>query len=310
MEIERLNDITPAETNYSGSIESRTAIMDYHVHERRSRDVQEATVESYIKTAELRGIDEIAFTTHLIISGPDVDTGICKEEIPEYVGEIWEAQETTDVRLRVGFEVDYFPHEERRLESLLDEYDLDFVLGSVHVVNGWDIGKKDEVKRFFLERPLEEAVDEYFETWRSAVESGLFDVMAHPDYFRRSICKFRKPINWQEYGSMVFESIESLASNDVGFEINTSGYRHGIGDNFPIRGFLMAAREAGVKRVTVGSDSHITETLGCGLCEAVEELKDVGFKTISVFRNRRNNKIPIDQVVVGRASLDENQGVI
>jgi hypothetical protein len=38
--------------------------------------------------------------------------------------------------------------------------------------------------------------------------------------------------------------------------------RHGAGEFFPVKEFVEAAYEIGVKRVTVGNDTHIPKTLG------------------------------------------------
>ena len=117
---------------------------DYHVHESHSADAPGATVERYCRMAERRGIDEIAFTTHLITTGPDIEYSVAPGLIPEYLDEIQEAQESTSVKLRTGFEVDYFPREERRLERMLDEHHLDYVLGSLHYIHGIDIDISDQ----------------------------------------------------------------------------------------------------------------------------------------------------------------------
>ncbi len=213
---------------------------------------------------------------------------------------IREAQEATKVRLRAGLEVDYFPEEESRLERIVGEHDLDFVLGSTHYINGVDIGKRSEAWTFFTGRPVEDAVDEYYTVWKQAVGSGLFDVMAHPDYFRKYVHLFREPITWEEFGEAVYVAIDSLVENDVGIEVNTSGYKHGMGGFFPLEEFLEASYKAGVKKVTVGSDSHEVGTLGFRLGEAVRSLERASFGAISLFEGRRNHSIPIERMQ-GRA---------
>jgi len=119
---------------------------DFHVHERHSGDAKEATAKDYCLAAEARGIDEIGFATHLIIAGPETGYGISPELIPEYFKEIESAQASTRVKLRIGLEVDYFPDEVRLLDSLLDEYPYDFILGSIHYVSGYDIGARDRIR--------------------------------------------------------------------------------------------------------------------------------------------------------------------
>jgi len=267
---------------------------DYHVHESHSTDAPGATVERYCRMAERRGIDEIAFATHFIVWGPDTGIGLSPSQIPDYLEEIQTAQEATAVTLRSGLEVDYFPEEERLLERVLGENYLDFVLGSLHYIRGHDIGTRLGSKEFFGGRPLEEALDSYYTGWREAVESGLFDVMAHPDYFRTHLgLTYRDPIIWERFGSAVYEAIDSLRSQGVGFEVNSSGWRHGMEGVYPISGFLEAAREAGVDVVTVGSDSHSVDGLGVNTSLAVERLEEAGYARICVFEGRRYKRISL-----------------
>jgi histidinol phosphatase-like PHP family hydrolase len=41
-------------------------MIDYHVHERHSKDAATALIPEYVSSAEARGVHEIAFTTHFI----------------------------------------------------------------------------------------------------------------------------------------------------------------------------------------------------------------------------------------------------
>jgi histidinol-phosphatase (PHP family) len=274
------------------------ATKDLHVHESHSGDAPGATVEGYCRVAEERGIDEIGFATHLIITGPDTDYSIPPEYIAEYIEEVDTAQASTDVRLRTGLEVDYFPEEAKRLEMLLDEYTFDFVLGSLHYIHGHDIGSRRGTISFFSGKKIDAALDDYYGVWGEAVESGLFDVMAHPDYFRKYIhLVYAESPVFEEYGSQIYKAFDSLRSCGVGVEVNSSGYRHGIEDCFPSLGFMKAAREAGVETVTIGSDCHSVENLGMRLEEAVRRLADAGYTHISVFKKRRNRKLLLNNII-------------
>jgi len=272
---------------------------DYHVHESHSSDAPSATVERYCRMAERRGIDEIAFTTHLIIVGPDVDVGVTPSQIPDYLEEIQGARDSTTVELRAGLEVDYFPEEEAQLGRILDEHPLDFVLGSLHYIRGYDIGTRRGSVDFFGGRPLEEALDVYFTGFQEAVESGLFDAMAHPDYFRKHIrLTHEEPVTWERYGTTVYEAIDSMKSSGVGFEVNSSGWRYGVEGVYPVDGFLRAVRDAGVEKVTVGSDSHSVDGLGVNTLMAVQRLEEAGYGHICVFEGRKNRKVNISEVKI------------
>ncbi len=272
-------------------------MIDYHVHERHSRDAATALVSEYVAAAEARGINEIAFTTHLITVGPDVNISIKEAEIPEYIGEIRSAQDGTRVRLLAGLEVDYFPGQERHLESILRGHDFDFILGSTHYINGVDIGSRTQAEGFFQGRPIRKAADEYYTMWKKAIESGLFDVMAHPDYWRKYLHFYGKNAGWGDYGSVVVEALESAAHKGVGIEVNTAGVRAGTGHFYPLQEFLLAAHEAGIDTVTVGSDSHTVGTLGYHLDEAAKQLMATGFTNLTTFKARNKTRVPIESIV-------------
>jgi histidinol-phosphatase (PHP family) len=273
-------------------------IIDYHVHESHSRDAPTATLPSLVAAAEARGVEEMVLTTHLILEGPDAPLGVQTEELDGYFRGIEEAQRGTWVRLRAGLEVDYFPSRERQIGAIVDEHPLDFVLGSTHYVNGVDIGSRVEAAGFFSGRTLSEAADEYFTVWMRAVESGLFDVMAHPDYWRKFLHTARaEPAAWGEYGSVVADAIGSLAGHGVGVEVNTSATRHGLVGFYPVREFLVAARAAGVRRVTLGSDTHAPELLGYLIPEAASMLRELGFTCISTFKGRVNSSVSLSRLL-------------
>lgn len=273
---------------------SPKALFDYHVHESHSRDAPTATLQALIAAAEEKGLTEVAFTTHLIVTGPDVYLSVQLDELPEYFESIEKAQDDTEVKLRAGLEIDYFPDQERHLEEIIEEYPLDFSMGSTHYINGVDIGSRVEARRFFEGRPLSAAADEYFTVWGQAAKSGLFDVLGHPDYWRKFLHTARvEPARFDEYGSVYLDALRILAENGVGIEVNTSAARAGLSEFYPVQGFLEAAYESGVRTVTVGSDTHAPSTIGYRLDEAMAALKKAGFTSLSTFKGRRNTEHPL-----------------
>jgi histidinol-phosphatase (PHP family) len=273
-------------------------IIDYHVHESHSRDTTGATIQSLIKTAETKEVKEVAITSHLILEGKDMHLGVQINELDSYFKEIEEAQRDTEVRLRAGLEVDYFPSKERQIEAIIEEHPLDYVLGSTHYINGLDIGSRIEARGFFASRSLEEAADEYFSVWKEAIESGLFDVMAHPDYWRKFLHLARaEPATWNEYGVVVAEAIDSLVCYGVGVEVNTSATRHRLAEFYPVKEFLEAVHKAGVRRMTVGSDAHSPEVLGYMIPDAVRLLMELGFKHISTFKGRIDSALSLNSIL-------------
>ena len=59
-----------------------------------------------------------------------------------------------------------------------------------------------------------DALDIYFEEMGKAAGSGLFDVIAHPDYFRKYLgLTHEMPVSFEEYGSKVLDTFEIFSSN-------------------------------------------------------------------------------------------------
>ena len=187
---------------------------------------------------------------------------------------------------------------EQEIEAILDEYPLDYALGSLHYVRCIDIGSRRQAPSFFLGKELVDSLDIYFEEWGKAAESGLFDVLAHPDYFRKYLSLTHEmPISFEEYGSKVHDALDILSSHGVGIGVNSSGYRHGIGDHYPIKGFMQAAREAGIDTVVVGSDCHTVGDLGRNTLTAANRLKREGFDYVCVFEGRKNRRVSLSEVI-------------
>jgi histidinol-phosphatase (PHP family) len=152
----------------------KTGRIDYHIHESHSKDASDTSIEAYIQEAEKKGMKDIAFTTHLIVSSEDKYQGIQIFEIEKYIEEIEKARDNTSIKLRTGLEVDYFRSELRLLEFINKEFSFDFMLGSTHYIKKIDIGSKQQVQSFFEGRNLEDAADEYFGVWKEAIETGSF----------------------------------------------------------------------------------------------------------------------------------------
>ena len=91
-----------------------------------------------------------------------------------YLRDVKAAAERTPLTVRVGLETDYFAGYEEELQEFLVSLPLDFVLGVVHLLPMYGLEYvmhvEDEPVRFLIN---------YLEYVKKAVESGLFDSMAH-----------------------------------------------------------------------------------------------------------------------------------
>ena len=77
------------------------------------------------------------------------------------------------------------------------------------------------------------------------------------------------------------------------YHVNTRGWTQPeVGDAYPSREMLETLFAEGVP-VTIGSDAHSLERVGDGVARAMGVLHDIGYRELTVFRNRAARTIPL-----------------
>jgi histidinol-phosphatase (PHP family) len=195
-----------------------------------------------------------------------------------------------------GLEVDYHAPILGIIGPLLERYPVDYVAGSVHFVDEWVI---DDPKTLKLEPyrncTPEDLAELYLRRLEEAAHSGLFQVMAHIDYMKKCWGVIGgKPSNWD---SRIRRVAREFKDTGVTVELNTRGWvLPKVGDAYPSREFLEILHEMEVP-VTIGSDAHSIERVGDGVQRAMTLLYDIGFREITVFRNRGVVRLPLTSEV-------------
>ncbi len=279
---------------------------DYHVHPDFSVDA-DGTIDEYCGRALDIGLNEICFTTHFDLCPERLATDgfVCVEGqrvpvtsdwLPRYLDAIEAAKEEWGRRLtvRAGLETDYLPVIEGQLHAILEGplgRRLDFVMGSVHCLDGLALTLSAEGAELFRRHGEKGVLDTYYDLMAGAVESRLFDAIGHFDIYRK--CR-----SWNGDGSggdddlfgpaagLAEPVFRRMAELGCGLEVNTAPFRRGIKDTFPGARLLALARRCGVQVATTGSDCHHPSVLGRGLDLATERLVEAGFDAVYTFQQR------------------------
>ena len=74
----------------------------------------------------------------------------------------------------------YIPGGEALIRSVLEDFDWDFVTGSVHFIDGWGFDHKESIS-VWNSVNVAEVYNRYYEIVENLIESDLFTVLAHPD---------------------------------------------------------------------------------------------------------------------------------
>lgn len=235
--------------------------FNYHTHTNRCGHAGIASDKEYVEYAKQVGITQLGFTDHVPVSEleyQDSEQRMHISDVDEYITSIRHLQqENPNMKIMCGFEAEFDPMKEQFLGELRDKVDY-MILGQHFVPYGMSkLPQKNNP-----EYPIQ-----YAEMLCRAMESGIFDIVAHPDIFMQ----FRDSLDTEEKKSLFMQNakIASQAICDkakelgIPVELNFGGINKGtiMQDGqlaYPHSEFWQIAAETGVS-VLYGVDAHTPE---------------------------------------------------
>ncbi len=259
-------------------------MYDFHTHSHFSSD---ATVSMYsmAQAAKIKGLKGICFTDHIDLDYPGDNINF-DFSYDDYINELSSIKSTfpEDFEIFSGLELGLQPHVMADNEALLKDKRFDFIIGSIHCVN-----KKDLYDGSFLDGITnKEGIMNYFKDMLHCLDSFTdFDVLGHLDGIRRYLRDGEQSFSYDIYKGLIHNVLYKLVNLNKGIEVNTSGLRYGLATFHPLPEILKLYRFLGGEIVTIGSDSHIPDTLGYEFKNAVNLLSELGFKYYTIFKDRK-----------------------
>lgn len=263
-------------------------LVDYHLHTARCGHAQGQLID-YVNKAKAVGFQEIGFADHLpLFHKIDQTLTMSWDEFPLYLAEVKKLQqEQEQLKIKLGIEADYVPGYRKQLEEVLAGDEFDYVLGSVHFIDGWGFDDRRYFD-FYEHYTKEELYEKYFTLLIEAAESGLFDIMAHPDLIKKY------NIRLQEEPLFLYQkAAKAFATAGVAVEVSSAGLRKACREIYPSLAFLTCCQKENVP-VTLGSDAHHPEQVGQDFDQLLLWLKAAGYERIAVFAGRKINFVSLD----------------
>lgn len=279
-------------------------LIDYHMHLERDDHAGKCPytcerIALYARRAQERGVQEIGIAEHcnrfsafqgvmafVVKVDPDDPffSHSFREELAGYVETLLEVQRL-GYPVKASIEVDFFPGREAELRRILDAYPFDYVIGSVHFLGEWPIDYRPDVG--WPSADVDQAYRAYFETLRAAAQSGLFDVLAHPDLVKKFGHVPSFPLD-----DLYDEVAKALAESGVAAEVSSAGLHKPVGELYPSGALLRRLCDRGVP-ITLGSDAHDPEDVGRDLHKAAAAARRAGYSAIARFTKRRRELVPL-----------------
>lgn len=266
------------------------AFEDYHTHHRRCGHAV-GELRDMIEAAHKKGLRAVGLSDHapmLHLSGdwPLPNTAMPRSMFAEYVEEMHNLQRefAAAIPVKAGVEADYVSGFVEAYRELLAPHDFDYVIGSVHFVDGWSI--------FSATLPpqatREDVWERYLTLTGEAAACGLFDILGHLDCLKT---KGHLPRQWRT--PTLLRTLDAIADCKVAIELNTSGWRKPVGDCFPTFEILQLAAARGIP-VCLGSDAHRPKDVAADFGRAVELLRKAGYRSLASFSGREREEIPLN----------------
>lgn len=247
-------------------------MLDYHVHvvAHGEYEYTDEWLGAYLKVARQKGVHEIGLAEH------DEYVDCIDSDLLAQL-----AMDFSDILIRKGLEVDYIPGREQDIQAILNGQGFDYVIGSVHFINGWGFDHPD-YKNLFNEKDIDEVYADYFALVGQAAATGFFDIIGHIDLVK--IWGHRPAKNSLMY--FVEPVLKRIKAANMVIEINSAGLRKPVGEIYPQREIVDAMFSLNIP-ITLGSDAHHPEQLGEGLDKAVLLAKQAGYRYAAGFDQRR-----------------------
>jgi histidinol-phosphatase (PHP family) len=258
---------------------------DYHTHTSFSSD-SEAPVEEMIEKAISLGLERICITDHMDFDFPVFNGYTFVFDPDEYISKLTKMSERYKDKIKVlhGIELGLQPYLAKRYEDLLTKYDFDFAIGSSHLVNGID----PYLPSYWENKTKQEGITAYFRSIIDNVKSfSGFQVYGHLDYVVRYAPEKNASYSYDNYASILDEMLNTIINSGKGIEINTAGFKYGLGHPHPQTDVLKRYKELGGELITIGSDGHKPEHLGYDFPRAEKLLLSLGYKYYAVFENKK-----------------------
>ena len=265
---------------------------NYHIHS----DFCDGTgaLEDYVKSAISKGFDVLGFSGHAPLPF-DNDWTMPKSILKDYLNDSKRLKKVYKniINLKIGLEIDYIEGKMAPSDQFYKDLNLDFLIGSIHVLPNIKTGEylgveytKSEMEQLINEtysgdaRPL---VKEYYRLVRDMSKKGGFEIIGHIDVVKKTNINsvyFDETEDW--YRKEIEETLVCIADNKQIVEINTGNIFHDKSRIYPSPWILKMARRHDIP-VMLNSDAHRSDRIDNYFDEAKKIIVNAGYTELMVF---------------------------
>ncbi|MFN2355510.1 MAG: histidinol-phosphatase [Desulfopila sp.] len=246
---------------------------DFHMHSHFSDG--SAAVDTMAQHAVRMGLSQISITDHMPLPFA-TRYAMRANAIKPYTSTIARVRQqfAGTLHIKRGMEVEFLPELRQWIWNLISsqgdrDKNWDHLIASIHhlpaggafhLVNGSSLEFTPLLEHYNHDgRALCTA---YYRILQEAYSTGWFDSAGHLDVIKKHNSPtpfFDESSPW--YRSLLLDTLSSIKENNMTMEINTAGFNHPAGQQYPSAWIIAEAVTMGID-IVLSSDSHSPDTLG------------------------------------------------
>lgn len=228
-----------------------------------------------IKQADRLGLLEIGISDHLVVHQniahsknyphlKDMTFTNFKdayERCSRHIESLRNLQKDHQIKIRVGFETDFFIYDgwHDEMSDFLKKLDYDYLINGNHFLMDETGEYIEDISYIRLhesdpyDEPLSSYIKRHFETMEKAVRSKFFTFLAHLDYIKK-ISSYHET----DFENEIENVISALKETNTACELNTKGLRKSTGF-YPTNTILEKLARSNVALLVSDDSHHISE---------------------------------------------------
>ncbi|MHA1820316.1 MAG: histidinol-phosphatase HisJ [Promethearchaeota archaeon] len=279
-------------------------LWDYHIHTKLCGHAV-GEMEEYVIHAIKIGLVEMGFSDHIPYEYlpdtplvPRKEYGMSKSKLEWYFSEINRLSKkySKEIAIKAGMEIDYIKTTQSEIEGFIKEnkYRLDYILGSIHMIELPDIGiwpvDDERHKKIYEEISVDLIYEIYLDNLELMIKSGLYNIVSHLDLVK----KFGyRPNDKVKYYDRILSILDLIHDKGMAIEVSTAGLLKPVKELYPEQRIIKEIINRDIP-IVIDSDSHKPELVGFDFSNTFNFLKKLDMRLMCKYIKGEQQIIKIE----------------